>query len=104
LLLPAAAVQVKFYDYKKTVEGSALVDTELAFTQLLWKNSKQVGCAYKFCQPPEIVGGDDDDAFDSEEYTACFFYPGGNVDGQFKTNVLPLLPPKRPPPPKKARL
>jgi hypothetical protein len=97
LLLPAA-VQAQFYDYKTTVSGSPLMGTELKFAQLLWKSSKRVGCARKFCQLDII--GDDEDASDPEEFTACFFYPGGNVDGQFKTNVLPLLPPKRPPPPK----
>jgi hypothetical protein len=50
LLLPAAAaVQVYDYDYE-TFSGGALYAPELDFAQLMWKNSKRVGCAPKICR------------------------------------------------------
>ena len=47
------------------------------FTQVVWKNSKQLGCG--------VACGSNDYC-----YVTCNYYPGGNYLGQFRTNVLPL--------------
>ena len=47
------------------------------FTQVIWKNSKQVGCG--------VACGSNDYC-----YVTCNYYPAGNYLGQFEANVLPL--------------
>lgn len=57
------------------------------FTQLIWKSSTQLGCAYVTC----------DNAW--RQYTICEYYPRGNLVGTtydvtyyfFSNNVLPLV-------------
>lgn len=49
------------------------------FTQLVWKASTQVGCAYKDCSA-EGWG----------KYVVCEYSPVGNVIGEEEENVLPL--------------
>ena len=49
------------------------------FTQMVWKNTKQVGCARKYCTSSNVPRG---------WYLACEYYPRGNVIGQFDTQVL----------------
>ena len=46
------------------------------FTQLVWKNSKQLGCGAS-CQNNACV-------------VTCNYYPAGNYLGQFDSNVFPL--------------
>ena len=46
-----------------------------SFTQVVWKNSKKIGCAYA-CK-------------DKSCYGSCMYYPAGNVYNQFSSNVLP---------------
>jgi len=50
------------------------------YTQVVWKGSKQVGCAVTTC--PTLV-----DAFDNGDFYVCEYYPPGNVIGQFPENV-----------------
>ncbi|PIL30250.1 transporter [Ganoderma sinense ZZ0214-1] len=51
------------------------------FTQVVWKGSKQVGCAIKECS----------NIFDAKygvaKFYACEYYPAGNVIGYFPKNV-----------------
>ncbi|ODQ79720.1 hypothetical protein BABINDRAFT_28095, partial [Babjeviella inositovora NRRL Y-12698] len=49
------------------------------FTQLVWKSSTQLGCAYIDCT---TIWG---------EYVICEFAPPGNINGEYAQNVLPLL-------------
>lgn len=44
------------------------------FTQLVWKNTSRIGCGGSYSQGSSFV--------------TCDFYPAGNVQGQFPTNVL----------------
>lgn len=46
------------------------------FTQVVWRNSKRVGCAARQCGPMTLV--------------VCRYDPPGNVMGQFKANVPKL--------------
>lgn len=48
------------------------------FTQVVWKDSTKVGCAYKDCS-----------AENWKLYVVCEYDPPGNVIGQEKQNVLP---------------
>lgn len=58
------------------------------FTQLIWKSSVELGCAYVKCNN------------DWRQYTICEYSPRGNIVGTtqaitdyfFTQNVLPLLP------------
>ena len=65
--------EIKDYDFAKSEFTSGTGH----FTQVVWKNSKQVGCG--------VACGTNDYC-----YVTCNYYPGGNYLGQFKTNVLPL--------------
>lgn len=49
------------------------------FTQLVWNNTSNLGCAYKYCN--EVWG----------TYIICSYYPQGNVIGEETENVFPLL-------------
>lgn len=48
------------------------------FTQVVWKGSTKVGCAYKDCTSTGWG-----------KYVVCEYSPAGNVIGQNKANVLP---------------
>ncbi|ABN67684.2 predicted protein [Scheffersomyces stipitis CBS 6054] len=50
------------------------------FTQVVWKGTTQLGCAYKDCS-----------AENWGKYVICSYNPPGNVIGQIKENVLPLV-------------
>ncbi len=55
------------------------------FTQLVWKATKQVGCARKDCNGGQQGGSGDAPGW----YVACEYYPAGNVIGNFTENVQP---------------
>ena len=65
--------EIKDYDFAKAEFTSGTGH----FTQVVWKNTKQVGCGVA-CSAKDYC------------YVTCNYYPGGNYLGQFKTNVLPL--------------
>lgn len=46
------------------------------FTQLVWKNTTDVGCAYIICG--DYFG----------QYTICNYSPLGNIDGEYRENVI----------------
>ncbi|KAL3241175.1 sterol-binding protein [Nakaseomyces bracarensis] len=66
--------EIKYYNFNNAVYQSKTGH----FTQMVWKDSKKVGCAYKTC------GGD------LHNYIVCEYDPAGNWDGEFKDNVKPL--------------
>ncbi|KAG8770291.1 hypothetical protein FRC12_004378 [Ceratobasidium sp. 428] len=53
------------------------------WTQVVWKNTKKVGCALKKCPPGSIF----DPKFGVANYYVCHYSPAGNVIGQFPANV-----------------
>ncbi|KAJ7794826.1 PR-1-like protein, partial [Mycena leptocephala] len=48
------------------------------YTQVVWKGTKQVGCAEATCFPA---------SFGPAQYYVCGYFPAGNVIGQFGANV-----------------
>ena len=67
----------KSYDYiKEEGKNGALVGH---FTQLVWKASKKIGCAV-------AIGPWNGN--DPSYYVCCNYFPGGNIQGKYKTNVL----------------
>lgn len=63
------------YDFKK---GEFSEETG-HFTQLVWKDSKEMGCAPRWCESwNEGRGG---------WYLVCEFWPKGNIEGGFRENV-----------------
>lgn len=55
------------------------------FSQIVWKDSKTVGCATYHCDNLENADGG------SSDYTVCNYYPPGNVGGMYAFNIgLPL--------------
>ena len=65
--------EIKDYDF----EQPEFSPKTSHFTQVVWENTKQVGCG---------VACDEKDYC----YITCNYFPAGNYFGQFKTNVLPL--------------
>ncbi|ODV63621.1 PR-1-like protein [Ascoidea rubescens DSM 1968] len=67
--------EIEYYDFSNPGYSSSTGH----FTQIVWKGSKQIGCAYKKC----------DTAYGT--YVVCEYYPAGNIIGYFDTNVFPLV-------------
>ncbi|KAL3228543.1 Protein PRY1 [Nakaseomyces bracarensis] len=66
--------EIKDYDFSNPVYQAKTGH----FTQMVWKDSKKVGCAFKTC------GGD------LYNYIVCEYDPAGNWDGEFQDNVKSL--------------
>ena len=65
----------KDYDYLKASQNS----TTDHFTQLVWKNSNQLGCGIKCDESKDLC------------FITCNYYPAGNYYGEYKDNVFPNL-------------
>jgi len=65
--------EAKQYDYKNP--------TYSHFTQVVWKSTKQLGCARVQCGSKIFSG------FSSSDFIVCEYYPEGNVIGEFGQNV-----------------
>ena len=63
------------YDYDKGTSKDGEVTGH--FTAMVWKSTKEVGCAYSSGRWGNYNG----------YYVACEYYPLGNVRGQYTTNV-----------------
>jgi pathogenesis-related protein 1 len=50
------------------------------FTQVVWKGTRQVGCAHVSCAPGKIFPA----KFGSAAFHVCEYSPPGNVIGQFE--------------------
>lgn len=72
--------EIKDYDYSKAEFTTAAGH----FTQLIWKETKQVGCALRYCN--SYWGN----------ITVCEYDPAGNWDGEFEENIQPLVIKPRP--------
>ncbi|KAF2419019.1 PR-1-like protein, partial [Tothia fuscella] len=81
------ASKAKIYDFdspnaflkamlKKTEDAKSIFE----FTELVWKNSTQIGCARKDCTKPNSK-------VETNFLVICELYPKGNVVGRFKENV-----------------
>jgi pathogenesis-related protein 1 len=66
----------KFYDFVK--HESKTGDMVGHFTQLIWRNTKKVGCGYALIQRP---GGW------TYCYIVCVYHPSGNYTGQYPDNI-----------------
>lgn len=66
--------EIKSYDFSK----SEFSESTGHFTQVVWKNTKQVGCAVRYCN--SYWGN----------LTVCEYDPSGNWDGEFQKNVNKL--------------
>ncbi|KAJ4419080.1 hypothetical protein N0V85_001177 [Neurospora sp. IMI 360204] len=55
------------------------------FSQVVWKESQELGCYTQFC--PQGTMSPDMDAW----YTVCNYYPAGNMGGGYGKNVAPPL-------------
>ncbi|KAG5978307.1 hypothetical protein E4U55_006280 [Claviceps digitariae] len=51
-------------------------------TQVVWKGTRKVGCATVKCAAGTIFSM-------HSQYSVCNYYPPGNYDGEYATNVLP---------------
>src|SRR5690606_30122537 len=49
-----------------------------AFTQIVWRGTREIGCGFTACDGKNGVPGD---------FITCFYFPPGNVQGQFAKNV-----------------
>jgi len=61
----------KKYNYQNPNYSSKTGD----FTQIVWKNTKKIGCGYA-CNGKKCYG-------------ICTYYPPGNSEGEFSSNVFP---------------
>ncbi|KAJ6091657.1 hypothetical protein N7467_003626 [Penicillium canescens] len=52
------------------------------FSQIVWKGTKEVGCATVVCNSLGNAGGS------NVPFTVCNYSPPGNYDGEYATNVL----------------
>ena len=70
--------EIKDYDFDtgKSITPNAMIGH---FTQLVWKGSKQIGCA---------VAIGPWKSYNPIYYVCCNYFPGGNVIGYYNTNVV----------------
>ncbi|VVC31601.1 CAP domain,Cysteine-rich secretory protein, allergen V5/Tpx-1-related [Cinara cedri] len=69
--------EIEFFDFQVTNEQMAATSKALHFTQVVWKDSKELGVgASKSVKTGEI-------------YLVCNYDLPGNVESDFKNNVLP---------------
>ncbi|KAM0327487.1 hypothetical protein ACHAQA_005775 [Verticillium albo-atrum] len=62
------------YDFNKAVYSAATGH----FTQMVWRDTKTVGCARKYCTTGAQIKG---------WYLACEYFPRGNIQGRFSDGV-----------------
>ena len=65
---------LKVYNYASTRYSPKTA----TFTQVIWRSSKRIGI------------GIYEDRLARRTYLVCLYSPGGNVEGQYRANVLPL--------------
>ncbi len=77
LLDPEATVKMWYGEISKYrfPDGGFSMETG-HFTQVVWKGTAQVGCGMSSCNGMDIW--------------VCEYDPPGNVEGEYRTNVLPL--------------
>ena len=63
-----------------------LFDSWGHFTQIVWKNTKEVGCATVMCDSLGNV-----DSSEAMPFTVCNYSPAGNANGEYADNVLQPL-------------
>ena len=73
--------EISNYDYNNPVFG---LNTG-HFTQVVWDASVQIGCGWVYNGCMSELG----DSYPN--YLACEYYPYGNVDGEFASEVPPLI-------------
>uniref|UniRef100_A0A0K8R5F6 Putative antigen 5 protein n=1 Tax=Ixodes ricinus TaxID=34613 RepID=A0A0K8R5F6_IXORI len=61
----------KDYDY----ETGGYSPNTAHFTQMVWKSTTQLGCGYAVSSSSTI-------------FVVCKYHPQGNIDGQYRSNVL----------------
>ncbi len=59
------------YDFK----NPGFINDAGGFTQIVWKNTKKIGCAYAY--------------EGAKYYISCIYFPSGNYNNQFADNVFP---------------
>jgi hypothetical protein len=69
------ATQLWIQEERQWTYGSSFSSATGHFTQVVWKNTRQVGCAVSNCS--------------GRRFVTCSYYPAGNVIGQFNSNVGP---------------
>ena len=66
---------IKNYDFNKG-ENNEKNDEINNFTQLIWKNTKEVGFGFSYDRKGNF-------------YVVANYFPSGNIEGQYQNNVLP---------------
>ena len=74
----AGSIMHSWYDMEKNLYNYTKGLPPLHFTQVIWKGSKQIGCAYQ-------VGPWS--GFSKSYYVCCNYFPAGNVVNYMKENV-----------------
>lgn len=70
--------EIEFWDFGQAGKNESHKDaTTTHFTQVVWKTTSQVNCAYSFVSQP-----------DRKAYVVCQYWPKGNFLHQYKTHVL----------------
>ncbi|PHH68772.1 hypothetical protein CDD82_290 [Ophiocordyceps australis] len=75
--------EVKIHDFS----SNSFIYATGHFTQLVWKGSKRLGCATRFCDGAK--GETREGPAFNATVTACHYYPPGNMGGEFLQNVSP---------------
>ena len=71
--------EIKYYDYDNVDKCTVMAGH---FTQVVWKSTKQIGCAVAFGPWKD---------FAESSYIGCNYLPAGNVLGQYSKNVSPPI-------------
>jgi hypothetical protein len=79
--------QEMIYWYSESAQYNASSPTASDFTQLVWKGTTKIGCAWSL-NCPNVHDNDPYGTFD-HYLLYCEYEPKGNIAGQYQQNVSP---------------
>ncbi|KAM0753793.1 PR-1-like protein [Meredithblackwellia eburnea MCA 4105] len=77
--------QIRMWSDEQSDYDNNVADADTGhYTQMVWKASTSIGCAFRACDPLTFDGGN---TWTTSNLLYCVYHPAGNVIGEYDTNV-----------------